>query len=54
MLTGLAAGDVNEQVGRAWIAVQELRLLYRGVSDRLCEGVTSTLSRQGRFGEDTR
>jgi transposase len=29
MLTGLAAGDVNEQVGRAWIAVQELRLLYR-------------------------
>jgi transposase len=29
MLTGLAAGDRDEQVGRAWIAAQELRLLYR-------------------------
>jgi transposase len=29
MLTGLAAGDPDEQVGRAWTAVQELRLLYR-------------------------
>jgi hypothetical protein len=29
MLAGLAAGDEDEQVGRAWIAAQELRLLYR-------------------------
>jgi transposase len=29
MLAGLAAGDADEQVGRAWIAAQELRLLYR-------------------------
>jgi transposase len=29
MLTGLAVGDLHEQVGRAWIAAQELRLLYR-------------------------
>jgi len=29
MLAGLAAGDANEQVGHAWIAAQELRLLYR-------------------------
>jgi transposase len=29
MLTGLAIGDDREQVGRAWIAAQELRLLYR-------------------------
>jgi transposase len=29
MLAGLAAGDPDQQVGRAWIAVQELRLLYR-------------------------
>jgi transposase len=29
MLTGLAAGDDGQQVGRAWIAAQELRLLYR-------------------------
>jgi transposase len=29
MLAGLAAGDSGQQVGRAWIAVQELRLLYR-------------------------
>jgi transposase len=29
MLAGLAAGDDDEQVGRAWIAAQELRLLYR-------------------------
>jgi transposase len=29
MLAGLAAGDHGEQVGRAWIAAQELRLLYR-------------------------
>jgi transposase len=29
MLTGLATGDDREQVGRAWIAAQELRLLYR-------------------------
>jgi transposase len=29
MLAGLAAGDDGEQVGRAWIAAQELRLLYR-------------------------
>ena len=29
MLAGLAAGDRDQQVGRAWIAAQELRLLYR-------------------------
>jgi transposase len=29
MLAGLAAGDADQQVGRAWIAAQELRLLYR-------------------------
>jgi transposase len=29
MLAGLAVGDLDEQVGRAWIAAQELRLLYR-------------------------
>jgi transposase len=29
MLAGLAAGDDGEQVGHAWIAAQELRLLYR-------------------------
>jgi transposase len=29
LLAGLAAGDRDEQVGRAWIAAQELRLLYR-------------------------
>ena len=29
LLAGLAAGDPDQQVGRAWIAAQELRLLYR-------------------------
>jgi transposase len=29
MLAGLEAGDHHQQVGRAWIAAQELRLLYR-------------------------
>jgi transposase len=29
MLAGLDAGDLGQQVGRAWIAAQELRLLYR-------------------------
>jgi transposase len=29
MLAGLDAGDIGQQVGRAWIAAQELRLLYR-------------------------
>ena len=29
LVAGLAAGDRHEQVGRAWIAAQELRLLYR-------------------------
>ena len=29
LLAGLDAGDRDEQVGRAWIAAQELRLLYR-------------------------
>jgi transposase len=29
LLTGLDAGDVDQQIGRAWIAAQELRLLYR-------------------------
>lgn len=28
-MAGLAAGDDGEQFGRAWIAAQELRLLYR-------------------------
>jgi transposase len=29
MIAGLEAGDANQQIGRAWIAAQELRLLYR-------------------------
>jgi Transposase len=29
MLAGLEAGDDDQQIGRAWIAAQELRLLYR-------------------------
>lgn len=29
MLAGLDRGDDNQQIGRAWIAAQELRLLYR-------------------------
>ena len=29
LLTGLDAGDVDQQIGRAWIAAQELRLLHR-------------------------
>ena len=29
LLAGLDAGDVDQQIGRAWIAAQELRLLYR-------------------------
>ncbi len=29
MPAGLDAGDDNQQIGRAWIAAQELRLLYR-------------------------
>jgi transposase len=29
MIAGIEAGDVDAQVQRAWIAVQELRLLYR-------------------------
>jgi transposase len=29
LLTGLDAGDVDQQIGRAWIAAQELRRLYR-------------------------
>jgi transposase len=29
MIAGLEAGDDNQQIGRAWIAAQELRLLYR-------------------------
>jgi transposase len=29
LVSGLAAGDVHQQVGRAWIAAQELGLLYR-------------------------
>jgi transposase len=29
MLAGLDAGDDDQQIGRAWIAAQELRLLYR-------------------------
>ena len=29
LLAGLDAGDPDQQVGRAWIAAQELRLLYR-------------------------
>jgi len=30
LLTGLDVGDVNGQVAAAWIAAQDLRLLYRG------------------------
>ena len=29
MLAGLDAGDADQQVAKAWIAAQELRLLYR-------------------------
>jgi transposase len=29
MLTGLDLGDDDQQIARAWIAAQELRLLYR-------------------------
>ena len=29
MRAGLDAGDDDQQIGRAWIAAQELRLLYR-------------------------
>jgi transposase len=29
MIAGLQAGDHNQQISRAWIAAQELRLLYR-------------------------
>jgi transposase len=32
MLTGLAAGDVDQQIGRTWIAAQDLRLIYRSRS----------------------
>lgn len=32
LLAGLQAGDVDQQIGRAWIAAQELRLLYRETS----------------------
>jgi len=32
LLAGLAAGDVNEQIGLTWIAAQDLRLLYRSAS----------------------
>jgi transposase len=32
LLAGLEAGDVDQQIGRAWIAAQELRLLYRDTS----------------------
>jgi transposase len=37
LLAGLAAGDDHEQVGRAWIAAQELRLLYREPSRERAE-----------------
>jgi transposase len=29
LLTGLAAGDVDQQIARTWIAAQDLRLIYR-------------------------
>jgi Transposase len=29
LLTGLAAGDVDQQIAQAWIAAQDLRLIYR-------------------------
>ena len=29
MLAGLDAGDDDQQIGRTWLAAQELRLLYR-------------------------
>ena len=32
LLAGLAAGDVDEQIGLTWIAAQDLRLLYRSTT----------------------
>ena len=29
LLTGLSSGDVDQQIGKAWIAAQDLRLIYR-------------------------
>jgi len=29
LLTGLAVGDTDEQIGKTWIAAQDLRLIYR-------------------------
>ena len=37
MLAGLDAGDDDEQVGRAWIAAQDLRLLYRATDRERAE-----------------
>jgi len=34
LLAGLDAGDVNGQVGAAWIAAQHLRLIYQRSHDR--------------------
>ena len=49
MLAGLAAGDDRQQVGRAWIAAQELRLLYRERSrDRAERRLLRWLSRRRR------
>jgi transposase len=37
LLAGLDAGDVDQQIGRAWIAAQDLRLLYREPDRRRAE-----------------
>jgi len=34
LLAGLDAGDVDEQIGLAWIAAQDLRLIYHRATDR--------------------
>jgi len=34
LLAGLDAGDDHEQIGKAWIAAQDLRLIYQKATDR--------------------
>jgi len=34
LLAGLDAGDSDEQIGRTWIAAQDLRLIYQRATDR--------------------
>lgn len=37
LFTGLALGDVDEQIGRTWVAAQDLRLIYRARDRRDAE-----------------